>query len=269
MSRRTVFDQQAEAYAEARPAYPEQVYARLAECGLRSGARVLELGAGTGQVTAHLLARGAEVVAVEPGPRLATVLRRRLPVEALRVVVNDFETASLPAGPYDLAVSATAFHWLDPALALPKLASLLSPQGWLVVWWTVFADPQQPAGAFRVRLDTLYERHLPHEPVPSQRTPGPLRTESWSAELRRGGWFGPVDVDLIRWTHQMTPDSARRLWASFPNVAELEPAQREAFLRELAGIVEELGGTVDDPFVTALYRTQLTRRRSATTGSRS
>ncbi|HEY8453503.1 MAG: methyltransferase domain-containing protein [Micromonosporaceae bacterium] len=68
------------------------------------------------------------------------------------MVQADFETAPLPPGPYDPVVSATAFHWLDPAAALPKIAGVLDGRGGLVVWWTVFGDPQRPT-PFRSALD--------------------------------------------------------------------------------------------------------------------
>jgi SAM-dependent methyltransferase len=256
--RRRSFDRDPDAYLRARPPYPERVYEILgAECGLRPGCRILEIGPGAGQATGELLARGADVVAVEPGPGLADLLTRRLGNESLTVVVNDFEHADFPPGPYDLVVAATSFHWLDTATALPRVAALLAPGGWLVVWWTVFGDPERPT-AFRAALDELYRRHLSDEWRPANGTNirGPLRIESWTAELERGGWFGPVDVELIRWSHQLTPDSARRLWESFPNVNELDSDRRMAFLDAIASTIDEFGGTVTDPYVTAVYRTQ-------------
>ena len=42
------------------------------------GPRVLDLGAGTGKLTATLVALGAEVSAVEPDPAMLTELRRAL-----------------------------------------------------------------------------------------------------------------------------------------------------------------------------------------------
>ncbi len=123
------------------------------------------------------------------------------------------------------------------------------------MWWTVFGDPQRPT-PFRSALDRLYARWLPAEARGPGHVPGPLRVASWSAELRRGGHFGPVTVDLIRWTHRLTPSGARLLWASFPNVDELPPDHRRAFLDGVAALVEEHGGVVDDPYVTSVYRTR-------------
>jgi hypothetical protein len=70
--RRVSFDGRTDEYRLARPAYPVRVYQVLTDrCGLGPGARLLEIGPGTGQATRELLARGADVLAVEPGARLA------------------------------------------------------------------------------------------------------------------------------------------------------------------------------------------------------
>jgi len=50
--------------------------------GVAPGARVLDVGAGTGALTAELVRRGADVAAAEPSTRFAAVLSARVP-EAL------------------------------------------------------------------------------------------------------------------------------------------------------------------------------------------
>jgi len=64
-ARRLRFDRDPLGYQRARPPYPAEVFEILVrEFGLGPGCRVLEIGAGTGQATGELLARGADVVAV-------------------------------------------------------------------------------------------------------------------------------------------------------------------------------------------------------------
>jgi tRNA A58 N-methylase Trm61 len=59
------FNAAASTYHRGRPAYPDAVFDLLASrCGLRPGARVLDIGAGSGLATGPLLAAGAHVVAV-------------------------------------------------------------------------------------------------------------------------------------------------------------------------------------------------------------
>jgi SAM-dependent methyltransferase len=255
--RRLSFEARADEYRWARPPYPEALYEILAQpCGLGPGARVLEVGAGTGQATRDLLARGATVVAVEPGARLASHLAADLGGDALEVVNDMIETAPLPDDAFDIVASATAFHWVRTEVTLPRLARALRPGGWLAVWWTVFGDRTRPT-PFRAALDRLYERTFP----PASRDPvlGPLNIESWRDELSQGGWFTRPDVEQIRWENRLTPDGARRLFGSFPNVNELDPDRRAAHLDAVADLVRQAGGVVLDPCVTVLYLSRVTR----------
>jgi|SRR5215217_3890 len=62
-------------YDRARPEYPPAAVERIvAELEAEPGARVLDLGAGTGKLTRPLLAAGLDVVAVEPLARMRAAL---------------------------------------------------------------------------------------------------------------------------------------------------------------------------------------------------
>ncbi len=250
-SRRMSFDARAEDYRLARPAYPAELYEILTDrCGLGPGARVVEIGPGTGQATRELLARGAEVTAVEPGPRLAAHLAADIDNDKLVVINEMIETAPLADGCFDLVASATAFHWVRTEVALPRLRRVLRDRGWLAVWWTVFGDPTRPT-PFRDALQRLYERNFPHERRPP--VEGPLNVESWCDELSQGGHFTRPEVLQLRWEHPLTPEGARRLFGSFPNVNELDPRRRTEHLDAIADLVRAEGGVVQDPYVTVLY----------------
>lgn len=161
---RDTFDEVAELYDRVRPRYPEALVESLARtAGLGPGSRVLEVGPGTGQLTVPLAGLGCRVIAVELGPALAAVARRRLrEFPLVDVEVADFEHWELPDEPFDLVVSATAFHWIDPAVRLPKAADALRPGGRLAVVTT-----EHVAGGsldFFARAQRCYERWDPATP---------------------------------------------------------------------------------------------------------
>ena len=251
------FNTDAVAYRRGRPPYPDAVFALLrSRCGLRAGARVLEIGAGTGLATGPLLEAGAEVVAVEPGESLAAVLAADFGGERLEIHVCDFETADL-AGPFDLAVAATALHWLDPKTSTERIARSVRPGGWLAAWWNEFGDVRRPT-VFRDRLDEVYRDLLPAEPGYRDSRSHVLDTERWRGQLTAGGYFEDVAVEIIEWSQKLTAETARDLWSTFPNIGELGPSERAQFLRRLGAIIDELGGSVEDPRLTVVY----TARRS-------
>jgi hypothetical protein len=149
-------------------------------------------------------------------------------------------------------VAATSWHWVDGDAGIPKVAGALRPGGALAVWWTIFGDPEQPHTEFRSVLAPLYEQYMPHERDDGQ-PPPPMRTEKWRQQLSAGGWFESPAIEQIPWTQQLTPGSARRLWATFPNVAELPTGDRDAFLTGVSDAVRALGGVVDDRRLTIVY----------------
>ncbi len=162
---RTTFNDVAELYDCARPSYPAELLtdlAALAQIGPRS--RVLEIGCGTGQLTLPLGERGCTLVALDIGPELAAIARRKLqPNPSVEVVVSAFEDWPLPELPFDVVVSATAFHLLDPAVRVPKAARALRPGGALAIIAThhiAGGDSQ-----FFVEVQECYRRWDPATPL--------------------------------------------------------------------------------------------------------
>ena len=111
-----VFNEVADEYDRHRPAYPDTLIDRACEvAGLAPGARVLEIGCGTGQLTRSLLARGLRVTAIEPGERLIARARDQLAgAGEVEFVGARLEEASLPRAHYRAVFAASAIHWVDP-----------------------------------------------------------------------------------------------------------------------------------------------------------
>ncbi|MFF3727923.1 class I SAM-dependent methyltransferase [Streptomyces erythrochromogenes] len=129
------FDAAAASYAAHRPGYPPALLDAVEELAGRplAGARVADVGAGTGIATALLHERGAEVLAVEPGDGMAAQLRRAHP--GIPVVRGDGDRLPLATGAFDLLTYAQAWHWTDPARSVPEARRVLRPGGALAIWW--------------------------------------------------------------------------------------------------------------------------------------
>ena len=235
---RQAFGENPASYHNARPGYPEWLYATLASvCGLRRDAAVLEIGAGTGTATRRLLDLGANpLTAVEPDPRLAGFLRKNNPDNALKVVVAPFEDVSLESDPFDLGVSATAFHWLDEGPALVKIANLLRPGGWWAAFWNVFGDDSQPDPFHEATKELL---GAPANPSAGERgIPFALDSVARLAALERTGAFDVVESRTGRWPLVLDAEQTVGLYATYSNVS-VRP-DREVVLAEIGRIASDV-----------------------------
>jgi SAM-dependent methyltransferase len=130
------FGAAAAAYAEHRPDYAHAAVRWALERA--PGPRVLDLGAGTGKLTAVMAALGADVIAVEPDPAMLAELRRALP--DVRALPGRAEAIPLPDASVDAVLVGHALHWFDMAVAGPEIARVLVPGGILAGLWNVFDD---------------------------------------------------------------------------------------------------------------------------------
>jgi 16S rRNA (adenine1518-N6/adenine1519-N6)-dimethyltransferase len=133
---------------------------------LRPGARVLEVGPGLGVVTAELLARGAEVVAVEKDHRLVAWLRESMGGEArLTLLAGDMlemDIDDLLARRFDAFVSNLPYSVGTRILIQVALHALAPPRLTVMVQQEVAArlaaGPDAPdRGQSGVWLQRLYD----------------------------------------------------------------------------------------------------------------
>ena len=238
------------AYEAGRPEYPDRVYDVLTErCGLGPGARVLEIGPGTGRVTRRLIALGGTVVAVEPDASLADYLNRTMPSDSLEVLLGSFENASLAEDAFDLAVAAMSFHWIDQDVGLPKIGRVVRKGGWVAVWWTIFGDPSRP-DPFREATRDLLDDQASALDQPQFE----LDVEQRQLDLMQQAGLVDVEAELIRWSHHMDTTQLRALYASMIAILRRPQPDQERLLDALVTIADkEFGGVVERPFVTSLY----------------
>jgi tRNA (cmo5U34)-methyltransferase len=110
---------------------------------------VLDLGTGTGETLVQVLARhpGSRAVGIDESAGMLGAAAARLQGQAVELRVADLSDP-LPAGPYDLVVSALAVHHLagpDKAALFRRVAGALRPGGRFVLGDVVI--PEDPAEA--------------------------------------------------------------------------------------------------------------------------
>jgi SAM-dependent methyltransferase len=188
------FGAAATAYAEHRPDYSQAAVRWALERA--PGRRVLDLGAGTGKLTATLATLGVEVIAIEPDPAMLSELRRGLP--SVQALLGRAEAIPLPDASVDAVLAGHSLHWFDMDVAGPEIARVLAPGGILAGLWNVLdtgvdwvAGLERVAGTAAIgRRDTLSgwraetaEAHLPNSGV-AARFGSPEQAEFAHGQLR-------------------------------------------------------------------------------------
>ncbi len=172
-------DGDAARYDDVRPGYPPEVVA------LARGRDVLDVGAGTGKLTAALAAAGHRVTAVEPGAEMLATLGRACPGVAR--VRGTAEATGLAGGSFDTITCAQTWHWVDVPAASAEFARLLRPGGRVVLTWNTL-DVRVPWVHRLTRImhagDVQKPGFVP-DVAPPLRITGELRLE-WEQRLTPG-----------------------------------------------------------------------------------
>jgi SAM-dependent methyltransferase len=199
---------------------------------------VLDLGAGTGKLTRELSVRGLDVTAVDPSDGMLAELGRVLP--GVPALPGTAEAIPLEDRSVDTVLVAQAWHWVDPARAVPEIVRVLTPGGRLGLIWNLRDDRED------------WVRRLGQILV--------------SPEMRRdpdvGAPFGPVETRDFPWTHRITPDQLLDLVASRSYVILLPPDERAGLLGQVRQLMAThpalVGRTMFDlPYVTQCARATL------------
>lgn len=132
----------------------------VAAAGVKPGETVVDLGAGNGVITAHLLDAGARVIAIELHPGRVAVLRARFAACNVRVITVDVSVWQPPARPFRV-VANPPFAVL--ATMLRRLTALRSGlvSADLVVPTQVAARWARGGGLHPDRYHARLLRHLP------------------------------------------------------------------------------------------------------------
>jgi SAM-dependent methyltransferase len=235
------FDLVADAYDRARPSYPDDALTWLLDGPRRAASRphVVEVGAGTGQLTERLLARGCTVTATDASRVMLTRLARRTP--QAQVVVGTAEEIPVATHRADLVVAAQAFHWFDADRVLMQAARVLRPGGQFAVIWNT-RDERIP---WVKRLGRIIG------PGTAVEQPDP------TGAIDETGMFETVQRSTFRFWQPLYRDNLRDLVISRSHVAVMSDLERERVLRKVDDLYEEYGRSADGmllPYVTTVCR---------------
>lgn len=170
----------ADAYDRVRPTYPAAVGQLVA-----GAPSVLDVGAGTGKLTELLAGPERRVVAVDPSPDMARVLRARF--SGVGAVRGTAEELPFARASFHTVTCAQTWHWLDTEQASAEAARVTAPEGQLLLVWNTL-DVTHPWVLRYSRITHSGDVHR------AGFYPEVARPWRLARELRHT-WFQPVTTD--------------------------------------------------------------------------
>ena len=124
------------------------------------GERVLDVGCGTGQLTAQIAASGAEVVGLDNSPAMIDEARRLYPNIKFQLAdAHDFEFDE----PFDGVFSNAALHWIsDPAKVAGCISKALKTNGRMAVEFGGHGNVRHLSQAIKSASQEFLGECLPH-----------------------------------------------------------------------------------------------------------
>jgi SAM-dependent methyltransferase len=140
-------------------ALSEDVAKSLAQCAtLKSGTRVLDIGAGTGRVSLPLAELGCDVIAMEPASGMRAELRDKALKVPLRIVAGDGVRLPFASGSFDVVILARLLylvsHWRE---TLEESIRVLASGGHLLHEWGN-GQEDEPWVQIREKTRSLFEQ---------------------------------------------------------------------------------------------------------------
>ena len=231
---KTTFNTAAVLYEDIRPCYPEELIRDVINLSeLNNHARILEVGCGTGKATQSFAERGYEIVCLDIGADLIAVAKEKLSgFPNVSFVEQAFE-AWKPEGKFDLIISATAFHWINPKVRYLKAFEVLKSNGFLAVFSNQHVRKDE---GFFAENQSLYDRYyLPltaDRPTHTTNFPG---VEAFEDPIKR----------VYPWSQTYSSEQYIKLLSTYSDHIALPDENRNLLFEGITNLIEtKYGGQV-------------------------
>ncbi len=249
----------AQTYARVRPSYPNScIQQALAWGHLSSGNHILEIGCGPGIATLTLAELGFQITALEPSDAASQLAQARCQnFPQVKIINTPFETWQPEQTSYGAVLAATSFHWLDPNLRCPRIASLLKPQGPLILLWNVPSQPHLDVFKTMAPIYADLAPHLGDYETSAQHLAG---LETLKTHILESGYFQEFQQAHQAWELTYSISDYLALLSTLSPYIALEPELRLTLFARLKASLHEAWG--DTLTLNCLTVVQVTRKKS-------
>ncbi|RCW50264.1 methyltransferase domain-containing protein [Paenibacillus prosopidis] len=252
MENKHTFNAVANEYEKFRPSYPSELFQGIIQYSLiEKHDRILEIGCGTGQATSGLVDLGYEhITCVELGKNLADITTEKFKhIKSINVINSAFEDWEGREESYSLAISATAFHFIQPEIGYPKVSKLLKNKGSAAFFWTVH-EPSFDEIYSAIR--DCYQRYAPQLDDINKPSPDEVINERLKI-TEQTNLFDELAVKEYRWFQEYTSEQFISFLNTHSGHRLLAEDIRESLFNEIKDVIDQYGGVISKPHLVALF----------------
>jgi SAM-dependent methyltransferase len=230
-------------YDSLRPGYAPQAAAWIMARGqLGRGSLVVDLAAGTGQLSRRFALPGIKLVAVEPARNMRAVFTSQLP--GLPIVAGSAEAMPLRTGAADAVVAGNAFHHFDAERAVAEIRRVLRARGVFVVLWARTSGDAHDRYPQLRAVDAAVERARAAGPAAAAVA---AALANWGDPPSHVPGFTPWETATFPMVQAIRSARLADLYATSSDVASLPPAPRLELLARIREICREFPETLELP----------------------
>ena len=228
------FNTAATLYEDVRPGYPEKLIQDIVDIsGLNDHSKILEVGCGTGKATRPFAERGYELVGLDIGADLIAVAQEKLKafpnVSFIEQAFEEWESD----GKFDLIISATAFHWVDPNVRYVRASEVLESGGFLAVFSNQHVRKDE---GFFAESQSLYDKYYlsltTNRPTHATNFPG---VETFQEPIKR----------VYPWSQTYSSEQYIKLLSTYSDHIALPDENRHRLFEGIVNLIEtKYGGQI-------------------------
>lgn len=252
MENKETFNQIVHEYERYRPTYPGEMFDDILNYAkITNKDNILEIGCGTGQATGGLVNKGFEnITCIELGDQLAQFTAEKFQnYNSIRVINSSFEAWDGDGGPYRLAVSGTAFHFIDPEFGYRRVWELLGDDGAMAFFWTVHV-PMVDLVHNEIRQH--YQELAPHLDDSKHPTPAEI-IEERKRITEKSGLFTKINVKQYSRMQTYTSDDFVSLLNTNSRHRQLADPTKNLLLERIRDTINKHGGVIHKDHRVALF----------------
>ncbi|QNK54680.1 class I SAM-dependent methyltransferase [Paenibacillus sp. PAMC21692] len=253
MERKNTFNEIANEYDKYRPPYPEQLFRDILEFAeLKANNEILEIGCGTGLAPTGFVNLGySNITAIELGENLAELTRQKFRnKQGVKIINSQFETWNHENEKFNLAISGTAFHFVQPQeFGYRKVFDLLRDQGTIGFFWTVHVPSYiEPYNEIR----EIYRKYDPQ--LDDTQNPSLEQIIKDRSKLTlMDGLFKDLEVKQYTWDHHFTASEYISLLNTNSRHRLVPEDVRNELFGEIREVIERYGGNLVKPQAVVLF----------------